>query len=91
MDKNKPACMEKAAQVMRIITAPPFMIAALLLVLGLIPIGFYTGITDQCVAWIGLVLLPLLAYPLHFIIPELRKTGREGQRKPLLFSALSDM
>ena len=34
LDKNKPACIEKAAQVMRIITAPPFMIAALLLVLA---------------------------------------------------------
>ena len=81
-------CTQKTAQIIRIITAPPFMIAALLLVLGLIPIGFYTGITDQCVAWIGLVLLPLLAYPLHFIIPELRKTGREGQRKAAFIFSL---
>ena len=88
LDKNKPACMKKAAQVMRIITAPPFMIAALLLVLGLMPIGFYAGIADQCAAWIGLVLLPLLAYPLHLIIPELRKSGREGQRKTAFIFSL---
>ena len=88
MNNHKPSGIEKTAQIIRIITAPPFMIAALLLVLGLIPIGFYTGITDQCVAWIGLVLLPLLAYPLHYIIPELRKTGREGQRKAAFIFSL---
>ena len=88
LNNHKPSGIEKTAQIIRIITAPPFMIAALLLVLGLIPIGFYTGITDQCVAWIGLVLLPLLAYPLHYIIPELRKTGREGQRKTAFIFSL---
>ena len=67
MNNHKPSGIEKTAQIIRIITAPPFMIAALLLVLGLIPIGFYTGITDQCVAWIGLVLLPLLARKTAFI------------------------
>ena len=81
MNNHKPSGIKKTAQIIRIITAPPFMIAALLLVLGLMPIEFYMGIPDQCAAWIGLVLLPLLAYPLHLIIPELRKAGREGQRK----------
>jgi len=70
----------RAAKIIRIITLPPFMIAALLLVLDHFTADMFTERRDLIIAWIGLVLLPLLAYPVHGLIPGLRKTGREGQR-----------
>jgi len=70
----------KAAHVIRILTAPPFMTGALLAVLGLLRKDLFSDPINMIAAWIGLVILPLLAYPLQRFIPGFKDRGREGQR-----------
>ena len=76
-DKNTPAA--RVAKVIRVITAPPFMIA--LLIIFLTANGFFSSQRDAAAAWLGLVILPVASYPVHRAVPSLYKTGREGQRK----------
>ena len=73
--------MEKkhtGAKIVRVVTAPPFMALALVVILwlkGLIP--------PDGMLWAALFLtvLPLLAYPVWKIVPALEKKGRDSQRK----------
>lgn len=69
-----------AARLLRIITAPPFMTGALLIVLGITRKDLFSDTYSMVAAWIGLVILPLMAYPLQRFIPGFKDKGREGQR-----------
>ncbi|MBR3643507.1 MAG: hypothetical protein IKN57_08375, partial [Parasporobacterium sp.] len=43
---------------------------------------------DLAAALTGIVIFPIIAYPLSYLVPSLRKKGREGQRNlAFLFSA----
>ena len=70
----------KLSKVVRVLTVPPVM--ALLLLLTL----FFTHRTDMGGTWqlvaafVFLVVLPVLAYPLQPLFPQFRHKGREGQR-----------
>lgn len=75
------------AFVLRVLTAPPFAV--------LCSFSLIYGFTDRfgslshyllLVAFIGF--LPLLAYPLSFFVPALRKKGRKGQRTLALVLSL---
>ena len=80
----------RLAQIIRIGSAPPFMVAVLLLLLhGTGQPGFDQPSALLC-GFLFLCIVPLLAYPAARLIPALRKQGREGERKTaFLFSALS--
>lgn len=72
--------VEKITKVIGIITIPPLFV---LLVVSWI--WFYGGVEGFCRIWylITLALLavvPMLAYPLSYVLPKIRAEGREGQR-----------
>ena len=71
---------KKAAMAIRVITVPPVMAAILILVLWTGKDGVIPTAMDALAAFIFLSVLPLLAYPVSALIPQLRKKGREGQR-----------
>ncbi len=68
------------AYVIRVISIPPVMVSLLVLVLALFAEGFFSSKLDIFAMLICLALIPLAAYPLSWIIPGIRKRGREGQR-----------
>jgi len=70
---------ENIAKFIRIATVPPFMVAYLLIALNSIT-NFFEKKLDIIVSWVGLVILPLLAYLIHRIVPALYSKGRECQR-----------
>ena len=69
------------AKIIRAITVPPVLIAILLTVLYVGPYHVFTSSIQYCMGIITLTIIPVLAYPLQKIIPQLKHMGREGQRK----------
>lgn len=67
------------AKIIRVITLPPFMAAALVLLLRAC-CGAFEGI-GLWVALFCLTVLPLLSYGVWYILPVLRAQGRKSQRK----------
>lgn len=70
----------KAAKFIRILTVPPIMAGALILILALRRGQIFRGPADILLAVICLMVLPVLAYPLQPFIPGFRDKGRKGQR-----------
>ena len=81
MKNESSKAKERIAHTVRVITAPPFMIAYLLVVLNFTATDFFIRKTDYLIAWIGLVIFPLMAYPIHRLVPALYSKGRDCQRK----------
>lgn len=77
------------AYVIRIISIPPVMVCLLVLVLALFADGFFNNEIDIAAMLICLALIPLAAYPLSWMIPCVRKKGREGQRNLAFVLSLS--
>ena len=68
-----------SAYLIRVVTAPPFaVLASFSLIFGLSDLFSGTVHYLLLMAFIGF--LPLLAYPLSYFVPKLRKKGRKGQR-----------
>ncbi len=70
----------RIAFVIRVITLPPVMIAALLLLCWEAKRSLFSGVGELALSVLFLMVLPLLAYPLQPLIPKLRAAGRQGQR-----------
>ncbi len=68
------------AYAIRVISIPPVMVSLLVLVLALFADGFFSSKLDVAVMLVCLALIPLAAYPMSWIIPTVRRKGREGQR-----------
>ena len=75
-----------AAKTLRILTAPPCMIAWLLVFLRCRGGEPFSDTAAYVVAWIGLVLFPLLGYGVWWLVPRLREQGRPGQRKVAFYA-----
>lgn len=75
-----------AAKTLRILTAPPCMIAWLLVFLCCRGGEPFSDTAAYVVAWIGLVLFPLLGYGVWWLVPRLREQGRPGQRKVAFYA-----
>ena len=75
-----------AAKTLRILTAPPCMIAWLLVFLRCRGGETFSDTAAYVVAWIGLVLFPLLGYGVWWLVPRLREQGRPGQRKVAFYA-----
>ena len=81
---EKPIYM-KIAHAVRIISIPPVMVGILLTLVFTLRGDVITTAADMAVSLLGLTVLPILAYPVSFAVPSIRKKGREGQRSLAMY------
>lgn len=74
------AVLRKTANIIRKVSIPPVM-AAILIVLVSINGEIYKTALDIVVAVLFLVITPVAAYPVSYIVPKFREGGRKTQRK----------
>ena len=70
-----------AAKIIRVLTIPPLLVSALMVLLYVQMPEMFRGIGDLFAVVGFLAVVPTLAYPLQPFIPKFRGKGREGQRK----------
>ena len=70
----------KIAKIIRIITVPPVMVCVLLLILYFGQTAVFADALQLIWALLFLMIMPVLAYPLSYIIPKVKEKGRPGQR-----------
>jgi hypothetical protein len=75
----------KIAHAIRIISVPPVMVGILLTLVFTLRDDVITTAVDMAVSLLGLTVLPILAYPVSFAVPSIRKKGREGQRSLAMY------
>ncbi|HWQ76643.1 MAG TPA: hypothetical protein VN441_15150 [Syntrophomonas sp.] len=71
---------ENFAKFIRIVSVPPVLVTALIVILAVARDDVFTSTIDIVMALIFLALIPVIAYPLSVLIPEIKEKGREGQR-----------
>ncbi len=69
------------AKTVRVVTIPPLLVSALLIILYVGRPDFFRGGLDLIAGISFLAIIPTLAYPLQPIIPGFKGKGRKGQRK----------
>jgi len=72
---------EQVAKVVRVLSVPPVMITALVLILANFRDDVYRNYTEVVVSILLLGIVPVLAYVLQRFLPGFKDKGREGQRK----------
>ena len=72
-EKNRKNFINKMAHVVRVVTIPPLMIATLLCMLYFAKGFSFASRIDMSVAFAGLVLLPVLAYPAWSVFGKNKK------------------
>ena len=77
--ENKKSVLDILAKIVRVITIPPFMVAALLTILYFCADVFPT-VGDYWLSLLFLAVLPVLAYPVSMLVPRWRAGGRRVQR-----------
>lgn len=70
----------RIAKIVRVSSVPPFMVTILIILLYFLREGIFRSWIDAVVSVAALAVIPVLAYPLSWIIPKIRAKGREGQR-----------
>lgn len=79
--------LKGASMVVRYITVPPVMAAALILITYFSNNALVGSVWDMLAALGFLCVMPILSYPVHAIIPPLRRRGRKSQRNlAIIFS-----
>lgn len=78
MKENK--ILARIAKIIRVVTVPPLMVTALIIILSVADIGVFTSPLQSAISVVLLALLPALAYPISYAVPALSKKGRDGQR-----------
>lgn len=73
------------AHIVRIVSVPPVMVGALLVLLFTLRDDVFAAPVEFIVSLGCLTVLPVLAYPVSAMIPALRKKGREGQRSLAMY------
>ncbi len=68
------------AKIVRVLTIPPLLVSALMVLLYVQVPAMFRGIGDLFAVIAALAIVPTLAYPLQPVIPKFRGTGRKGQR-----------
>ena len=85
-EKNK-RFLKGASMFIRYVTVPPVMAAALILITYFSNKAFVGSVFDLLAAIGFLCVMPILSYPVHAIIPPLKKRGRKCQRNlAIIFS-----
>lgn len=77
------------AHVIRIVSIPPVMVAALIALLSVFRPDVITGLPQSLMATLFLGMIPALAYPLSVIIPSVRAKGRNGQRNLAIYLSVA--
>ena len=75
----------KIAHAVRIISIPPVMVGILLVLIFTLRDDVITTAAEMVASLLGLTVLPILAYPVSFIVPSILKKGREGQRSLAMY------
>ncbi len=75
----------KIAHAVRIVSVPPVMVAALLVLLFTLRDDVFATTAEMAVSMLCLAILPVLAYPLSVLIPSIKKKGRDGQRSLAMY------
>lgn len=82
---------ESVAKGIRVLSIPPVMITALILILAYYKEGVFRNHSEMVITILLLGFVPVLAYGLQKILPGFKEQGREGQRKlAFLFNLISD-
>lgn len=68
------------AKTIRVITSPPIMVLILLTALFCLRNDLINSLSVFVMSIIFLTIVPLLAYPIAWVIPKLKAKGREGER-----------
>ena len=71
---------KKLAKIIRVITIPPIMVLGVLTLFFFERNDIFTNVWQLFWASLFLMIMPLSAYPLSYIIPNIRSKEREGQR-----------
>jgi hypothetical protein len=86
--KVKQGLKQNIAKLIRVISIPPVMVSALVVILSAAGNNIFTNVWEMGTALMCLAVVPVLAYPLQKLIPGFREKGREGQRNlALILSA----
>ena len=80
---------QKFAQAVRILTTPPVFSALMCTLLYVLVPGSFASLGHYLLAIVCLSLLPVLAYPVSYLIPALRRGGRKTQRNLALVTPCS--
>ncbi len=75
----------RLAHIIRIVSVPPVMVAALLVLLFTLRDDVFASTAEMLISMTGLAIFPVLAYPLSVAIPSIRKKGRDGQRSLAMY------
>lgn len=78
----------RIAKIIRVLTVPPLMAAALILTLRLCPAGVIESNIVALVSLFFLAIVPIMAYPIAAAVKPLREKGREGQRNTAFVMSL---
>ena len=78
----------KIAKAIRIISVPPVMVTMLILILVFYKAEIFRSFSESMILIILLGIMPVSAYGLQLILPNYKKSGREGQRKLAFITSL---
>lgn len=88
-NENNKTFVKILAKAIRVITVPPLLIGALLVILYFYPSGVFRSLSSLLHAVTFLAVIPALSYLVWAAIPSLRQRGRASQRKlAFVFSIL---
>lgn len=71
---------QKLAKWIRVLTTAPLVAAAMVSIFYFTAPNAYASLSHYLVTLFCLTLLPLLAYPVSYLVPSIRRRGRDGQR-----------
>lgn len=80
--------LKKIAKIIRVITIPPVLVIVLLSSLYITQEDFYANTGEFLLSVVFLMVIPILAYPISYLIPSIRAKGRSEQRKLAFICAI---
>ncbi|MFA7010730.1 MAG: hypothetical protein WC240_05875, partial [Bacilli bacterium] len=80
--------LKKIAKIIRVITIPPVLVIVLLSSLYITQEDFYANTGEFLLSVLFLMVIPILAYPISYLIPSIRAKGRSEQRKLAFICAI---
>lgn len=77
------------AKIIRVVTIPPVMVGTLIILLSTLRTDVFEGFSQSLLTLLFLAIIPILAYPISYMVPSIRQKGRDGQRNlAFVFSAV---
>ena len=69
-----------AAKTIRIMSIPPIAVTVLLIILYFFKGGMFRSVIELLISLLLLAIIPVLAYPIAWVMPKLKQMGRDGER-----------